>query len=226
MRCRQDGAVPLSEKSVLGRVAAALLSRPFVYNLVQVVAGRDRVIKRLREAAGSLPSGRVLDVGSASGQIGLGLGIRPICLDIDFLPLSDRRRRGTLDLAVQGDAARLPFVRKSFDLTLCTAVSHHLDDDTLLPALAEIGRVTSGTFLFFDATRNDSRWLSRSLWRFDRGRHPRTEGQLLGTLERLFHPRTVAGFAVFHQYLLFIGTPRDSRTVESSRGDSEEKGVS
>ncbi len=207
------------------RLVAALVSRPFFYNLVQIAAGRDRVIKRLSDAAGPMPSGRVLDVGSASGQVGLGLGIRPICLDIDFLPLSDRRRRGTLHLAVQGDAARLPFCRKSFDFSVCTAVSHHLDDETLRAALAEIGRVTSGTFLFFDATRNDSRWLSRMLWRFDRGRHPRTTKRLQGALEIFFEARTVATFAVFHQYFLFVGTPRDPRTVESSRHDSKEKGA-
>ena len=211
---------------MLQRLAAALVSRPFVYNLVQVVAGRNRVIKRLRDATGSLPPGRILDVGSASGRVGLDLGIRPVCLDIDFLPLSDRRRRGTLDLAVQGDAARLPFARKSFDLTLCTAVSHHLDDDTLLAALAEIGHVTSGTFLFFDAIRNDSRWLSRWLWRFDRGRHPRTEEQLRQALERSFQPRTTAMFAVFHTYFLFLGTPRDARTLESARSGSMSKRVS
>ena len=211
---------------VLLRLATALVSRPFIYNLVQIVAGRNRVIKRLRAATGPLPSGRTLDVGSAGGRVGLGLGMSPVCLDIDFLPLWVRKSKGTLDRAVQGDAARLPFVRKSFDLTLCTAVSHHLDDDTLLTALAEIGQVTSGTFLFFDATRNDSRWLSRWLWRFDRGRHPRTREKLGQALERCFQPQTTAAFAVFHTYFLFLGTPRDARTLESVRPDSMNKRAS
>lgn len=193
---------------------------------MQIVAGRNRVIKRVRAATGSLPAGRTLDVGSASGRVGLGLGMSPVCLDNDFLPLSDRRRRGTLDLAVQGDAARLPFVGKAFELTLCTAVSHHLDDAALACALAEIDRVTSRTFLFFDATRNESRWLSRWLWRFDRGRHPRSENQLQQALERRFLPRATARFAVFHTYFLFLGTPRDTRTLESARLDSTGKRAS
>jgi SAM-dependent methyltransferase len=199
------------EAGTLQRVVSALMKGPFFYYLVQTLAGGQLVIKRVRDAAGPLPSGRVLDVGGASGGAALALGVRPsclVCLDYEFLPLADRRRVASGALGVQGDASRLPFIRKAFDLTLCTAVAHHLDDRLVSAAIPEIARVTSGTFLFFDPTREPSRWISRLLWRFDRGRHPRSEGELRPILERSFHARITRAFGVLHRYFLFVGEPR------------------
>ncbi|MCM3878431.1 MAG: class I SAM-dependent methyltransferase [Thermoanaerobaculia bacterium] len=196
---------------MLRKVAAAIVSRPFFYSLVQILSGGRLVIQRVREAIGNVSSGRVLDVGSSGGGVAYALGLDPaslVCLDNDFVPLVERRRRHAPGFAVQGDASRLPFVDGAFDVTLCTAVSHHLDDSQLSAALLEISRVTSGTFVFFDATRNDTRWLSRILWHFDRGRHPRTEHDLHGALERSFDTRKASSFSVLHRYFVHVGRPR------------------
>jgi ubiquinone/menaquinone biosynthesis C-methylase UbiE len=196
---------------MLQRLAAALMSRPFFYSLVQTLSGGRVVARRVREAVGSLPAGRALDVGSSSGGTARALGMQPsllVCFDNDIIPLADRVRRGNVGVPVQGDAARLPFIDKAFDVSLCTAVSHHLDDDSLPAALAEIARVTSKTFLFFDATKEDARWMSRILWRFDRGRHPRRESDLRHRLERSFRAKSTLVFAVLHRYFLFVGEPR------------------
>lgn len=209
---------------MLQSLAAALMSRPFFYSLVQTLSGGRRVTREVRRAVGRLPSGRTLDVGSSNGGAARAIGMEPtllVCLDTDLRPLAARVRRGNVGVPVQGDAARLPFLRKAFDVTLCTAVSHHLDDESLSAAFAEIARVTSDTFLFLDATRQDTRRLSRLLWRFDRGRHPRTERDLSDTLSRFFTLRRTAAFAVLHRYLLVLAAPSDQvvgAPVSTSKG--------
>jgi SAM-dependent methyltransferase len=197
----------MSGPGIASRIVSAVLARPFVYELVQAAAGQRRVAERLREAAAPLPKSAVLDVGSASGGFALRLGMRPVCLDLD--PRAVRALRRTAGYpALAGDATRLPFPDRRFELSLCVAVSHHLDDAALSAAIRELARVTSGRLLFLDALRNDSRALSRWLWSQDRGRHPRTYDDLRERIASAFAVREERRFTVYHQYALWVASPR------------------
>ena len=192
----------------LQRLAGGLASRPFVYDLVQNLAGQAKVAARLRVALERLSSGRILDVGSSGGGFALRLGVNPVCLDLDLRPLLALRQRGRSATPVASDAAQLPFRDRTFDLTLCVALAHHVGDGVLAAVTSELSRVTSGYLVFLDPIRNDARRISRFLWRYDRGRHPRTAEALLAALERDFLVTVRERFAVYHEYLLCVATPR------------------
>jgi ubiquinone/menaquinone biosynthesis C-methylase UbiE len=202
------------KETFLRRLAASLVSRPFVYELVQSLAGQAKVAERLRATLDRLPPHRrALDVGSAAGGFALRIGIAPVCLDLDPRPLLALRRREPSAKALAADAARLPFSDGAFDLTLCVAIVHHIDDGTLGRVVTELSRVTSGHLLLLEPLRNDARRASRWLWRYDRGRHPRTREQLVAILERSFEVDEAMEFTVYHQYLLCVARP-----VASVRG--------
>jgi ubiquinone/menaquinone biosynthesis C-methylase UbiE len=191
----------------LRSVVEALLARPVVYDLVQTLAGRAQVARPLKAAMASLPPGRLLDVGSADGGLASSLDLDGVFIDIDLGPLAALRRRESRSRAVVADAAALPFRDRAFDVSLCVAVSHHLDDRQLQRSVEELGRVTAGSLLFLDALRKDHRRLSRWLWRHDRGRHPRTIEILRAALERRFRLRQEQQFTVYHQYVLWVASP-------------------
>ncbi len=189
------------------RLAAALVSRPFVYDLVQNLAGQARVAGRLREIAHRLPRRRVADIGSASGGFSLRLGIDPVFLDLDPRALKALRRKAPGARAVAADAARLPLGDAGFDLALCVAVLHHLDDATLAAVVPELARVCSGRLLLLEPLRNDRRAVSRWLWRYDRGRHPRTRDEIVASLAGHFRIEEEIAFAVYHEYLICVAVP-------------------
>lgn len=196
-------------RSPFQRVAEALVSRPWFYELVQNVAGRRVVVEKLKTV---LPpsAGRVFDVGSAGGGLSVSLGLQPISLDIDPRSVLSAREKHPGAVALVGDATELPFPAHCFDLSLCVDVSHHLPDAAWPRMLAELRRVTRGTLVFLDAVRVDSRPLSRLLWRYDRGRHPRNREEILEAIGREFLIRNVVDFSVYHRYLLCVATPRSS----------------
>jgi len=194
-------------QTALQRLAGALVAHPFVYDLVQDLAGQKKVAARLSTVLARLSTGRDLDVGSSSGGLASRLGLSPVCVDIDPRPLLRLRRLARATRAVAGDAARLPFPDRTFDLTLTVFLFHHLDDETVHGVLPELARVTSGRLLFLEPLRNDRRAISRWLWRYDRGRHPRTRPALVALLERSFELVKVEEFAVYHEYLLCVGKP-------------------
>ena len=197
----------MSELSLLQRIAGALVSRPFIYDLVQSLAGQGYVVERLKAKAGRLPHARVLDVGSSAGRMALRIGLIPVCLDLDARPILAIQKRGETLRAVVGDAALLPFPDAHFDLSLCVALFHHIDDPTLARVVGELSRVTSGHLLLLDPLRNDRRKTSRWLWKYDRGRHPRTREELTRSLEPAFQILDAEEFAVYHQYLLCVAKP-------------------
>jgi SAM-dependent methyltransferase len=194
--------------TLLRRAASWLVSRPAVYRVVQSLAGQARVAERLRRSLpGAARGGRVLDVGSAEGGFSDRLGVEPVFVDVDPTPLRALRRRRPAARAAAADASALPFEVGAFDVSLCVAVSHHLDDATLERTIAELARVTRGELVFLDAVRNDDRPLSRWLWRFDRGRDPRTVGELDAALRRRFRVVSREEFTIHHQYALWVAAP-------------------
>jgi ubiquinone/menaquinone biosynthesis C-methylase UbiE len=198
------------EDSLFARIAHAFVGHPFVYDLVQALAGQSLIARRLRRALSELPHERVFDVGSATASFSRRLGIEPVSLDLDVGALAAARRRRRVTRTVGGDASQIPFPARAFDVALCVAMSHHLDDDTLHATVAEIARVTAGHLLFLDALKDDSRTLSRWMWRYDRGSHPRTRDELLAAIAEGFSVRRIEEFSLYHRYILCVATPHSS----------------
>jgi SAM-dependent methyltransferase len=194
--------------TVLQRLASALASHPLGYELVQSLAGQAKVGERLREVIRRLPHERVADVGSSAGGFARSLGVDPVFLDLDPQALRALRRKAPRARAVAADASRLPLADGRFDLALCVAVFHHMDDVTLAAAVAELARICSGHLILLDPLRNDRRRVSRWLWRYDRGRHPRTREELLASLASHFLVEEEIAFAVYHQYLICVAVPK------------------
>jgi ubiquinone/menaquinone biosynthesis C-methylase UbiE len=197
----------------LQRIAASLVSRPAIYDLVQRAAGQEIVSRRLRAATQRLPPALCLDVGGSSGGFARRLGTETVCLDVDVRPLLALKRADPSARALAGDGAQLPFPAGTFQRTLCVMVFHHVDDATLPGLVAELSRVTSGHLVFLEPLVNPRRAISRFLWKYDRGRHPRDRAGLLAALSAGFVVEETTEFSVYHQYLLAIARPREGRSV-------------
>ena len=194
--------------SFLQRLAVSLVSRPAIYDLLQRLVGREKIADRLRHALNRLGGGRFLDVGSSSGGLTGRLGLSPVCLDVDLTALLASQRRGAVRRAIAADAGSLPFSERTFDVTLCVMIFHHLDETKASETVSELARVTAGHLVFLEPLRNDARPVSRWLWRYDRGRHPRTLEAIRRHLERAFRLESVTEFAVFHEYVLCVAVSK------------------
>lgn len=91
--------------------------------------------------------------------------------------------------------------RKIYLWAVCVGVSHHLDDDRLGRMLDELRRVLRRRLFFLDAVLTPT-WISKLLWRYDRGRHPRTADALRREIRARFRIVTDEEFGVLHEYLL------------------------
>ena len=191
---------------MLHSIARRIASQPLLYELIQFLAGQPITIRHLRRAIDD-PEG-ALDVGSAGGGATRRLLRDPVSVDVDFVSIAALKRRNPEARAVVGSAAALPFRARSFRSTVCSAVAHHLDDPTFVAALAEIARVTSGKLVFVDGLRNDRRLISRLMWRYDRGRNPRTREELLTEIRRSFEVERIDEYQHGHQVMLCVARPK------------------
>ena len=196
---------------MLKTLAHAVTSRPVLYQMTQVLLGQNRSRRQLEQVLSGRRQGRCLAIGSSAGALERSLVPDAVGVDIDVLPLLQMKRLAPGAEAVAGDAASLPFLRRTFDLSLCIAVSHHLDDDSLQSTFEEIRRVTRGTFVFLDAVRNDSRAMGRLLWRYDRGSHPRTRSELVRAIEQCFTIERTVVYRYLHEYLICVARPKTAR---------------
>ncbi|MGH7214997.1 MAG: class I SAM-dependent methyltransferase [Tepidisphaeraceae bacterium] len=194
-----------------------LVSHPAVYDAVQRAAGAKAIARWLAAHTGEQRGSRVvLDLG---GGTGLHRALWPaaelyVCLDLDEQKLSGFRARHPRDAAVQGDAGAIPLASGCADAVFCSNMSHHLDDRVLSCMMAEAARVLKpdvGRLVFVDAVWAPRRLVGRLLWRYDRGSHPRTADHLRQTIAQHFRVARWERMAIFHEYVLCIAAPGDSR---------------
>ncbi len=110
------------------------------------------LVDALHPVAGSL----LVDVGSGPGDLAEAFrdaGAAAIAIDVDWDEMHCRQR--SLELAVVGDGARMPFPGGSFDLACSSNVLEHVRDP--LAVVAEMVRVTRPGGLVF---ANYTLWLS------------------------------------------------------------------
>lgn len=189
-------------------VLSAIGKSPWVYDIAQCLLGCAVTRERLRKHLAGLEGARVLDLGGGTGNL-RSLLTEPeyVYVDIDPVKLKSFRRKFPADDAVLADATALPFEDRSFDVTACIAVAHHLDDSALHAFVDEAARVTRHRLVFLDPVKAGTH-LSRALWRLDRGGYPRTSSQLLEELGRRFEIDVIEPYRIVHSYLLCVARPR------------------
>lgn len=108
----------------------------------------------------------VLDVGAGTGQL---LGViaefarkgrrRARLIGLDLNPLAVREIASESSKydeisAIQGDALGLPFADNAFDYAFCSLFTHHLNDEQIPAALAEMSRVARRGVFVIDLERS------------------------------------------------------------------------
>ncbi len=181
-----------------------LATQPRIYDAIQFMTGSLVIAGLMRHWLAGV-RGLVIDIGGGTGRIKtlLPLNSRHVCVDLDELKLSGYAAKFDDALPVHGDASMLPLRSGAVDAITFVAVSHHLTDDELGRVFKEIARVQSpnGTFFFFDAIEVPDRFLSRLLWRHDRGSYPRTKNQLVTELQRHFRVVDCFEHTIMHRYV-------------------------
>ena len=193
-------------KVVLHRIVAI----PFVYNLVQRLAGREEGHRRMRPYLAQTMGRTVLEVGAGTGDWAMMLPptARYIWFDNDPQKLAGFLSRGTSAMALLGDAARMCLKDKSVNWALCIAVSHHLTDEEFRQFLRSLAKVSREGLIFLDGLRTDNSWISQLLWKYDRGANPRKLEDLRPLIEEFFEIEKEEQFAVYHRYWVCQAKPR------------------
>ena len=204
------GAPPPSPESALARGLAWMLGHPVVYNAIQIAVGAHQTHRRLSRLLAGTDGLTVLDVGAGTGLVAplLPAGAHYLWLDNDLRKLRGFRPGRSRVSCMLGDGTRLGLRDRSVDVGVCVAVSHHLTDSQLDGVLGELARVVRQRLVFMDAIDRPESLVSRTLWRFDQGRYPRTASVLEAALARHFDVTMVDRYTVYHSYVLCVGTPR------------------
>jgi SAM-dependent methyltransferase len=184
-----------------------------VYDFVQQLAGArwvDQRMSRCISGNGSASAGVVLDLGGGTGS---GRALAPgearyVCVDPALDRVAVARRRG--GLGVCSDGTRVGLRTGSADVVICKMVAHHIETPVLGLLIDEAHRVLKrgGQLVFLDPLLAPKRWVSRALWRVDRGSNPRSADELEAIIRTRFDVLHREEFAVFHRYLLCVAKPR------------------
>ena len=144
---------------------------------MQRAVGARAIQQRLAGHVNALPiASWVLDIGGGTGTLGSALDSRSdyVCLDLDAARLRSFQHRHRHARCLVADAAEVPIATGRVGTVVCSAVSHHLDDELFGSMIREARRVlrADGRLVFMDAVWAPRRWSGRVLWRYDQGSHP------------------------------------------------------
>jgi SAM-dependent methyltransferase len=188
----------------------SLADDPFVYDVIQILAGREIAHRRIRRAISSASDQTVLDVGAGTGSLArlLPPGAVYWALDNDAAKLRRLSVKVPYAQCFEGSALEIPLPDKDVDWTVCIAVAHHLDDEELPRLFGELARVTRHRLVFLDPLSTSVPGIARLMWRYDRGSYPRSAKTLLSEMSRHFEVEKDERFRVFHRYILCSASPR------------------
>jgi ubiquinone/menaquinone biosynthesis C-methylase UbiE len=199
---------------MLTRLLHNLVANPRVYDLCQFAVGAKTVRRRVATAVAPYRDARmVLDIGGGTGAAMAmwSPASRYVCLDIDPLKLSGYAANNPGGLALLADATDLPIADGGVDAVVTTSVTHHLLDPQLDRMLAETARVLkpgTGRLILLDALWVPGNWAGRTLWKYDRGSHPRTAEHLRRLIDSHFEIGTWDEFEVWHHYAVVTARRR------------------
>lgn len=223
--------VPRVRIAALYRRALALLDRPAIFNLSQLlISGGQRATKRW--AAGWLelrPGERLLDVCCGTGDFaplftpranggGAYLGID---LNERYIHYAHRRygAHGARAFEVL-DAARLALPAASFDKALFANSMHHFSDDLNRQLLDQVARILrpGGRLIVIDLVADHPGAVQQFFLTRDRGKLPRPLAAQRALINESFVVEREATFAAgFTPQTIFAATPRRVR----AHGDLE-----
>ena len=170
------------------------------------VGGVAIALRCTDQVTAGMSSVRVLDVATGSADIPLalnrwahhrGLDLEVVGLDISDEILAEARHTvGSCAIQlVKGDARRLPFDDRTFDVVLCSLALHHLDSIGACSALREMWRVARRAVIVIDLRRSypayAGTWMVTRA--FARNRMTRHDGPL--SVLRAYTPREVGALA-------------------------------
>jgi SAM-dependent methyltransferase len=183
-----------------------LAGHPAVYDLVQRLAGRDEITRRMEPWLAGL-SGLLLDIGGGTGQLHQRFDRRVnyVCIDLEARKLLALKRKSASAIVLQADGLALPLASGAADAAVLIAVLHHVPDERIRMLYAEIHRVLApgGQLIVLDAIWAPRRLIGRVLWAMDRGSHPRPLAAIEGVLREWFEVVNGTTFTVFHEYCIF-----------------------
>ena len=204
---------------MLTQIAHRIVAIPFVYDLLQKVAGFDHIARLLRPHLQTTAGASLLDFGAGTGNFRAlaPASARYIWFDSDPVKLNGYRSKYANGLSVLGHGGQLCFADTSIDFGLFISVSHHLDNSQFDAALASLAAILRRQLIFFDFYLSEGRPISDLLARFDRGRHPRTRQQILEFVARHFDIETIEDLSVYHRYVLVIANPKPAYAQQNDR---------
>jgi ubiquinone/menaquinone biosynthesis C-methylase UbiE len=200
---------------MLTRILHWIVAVPWVYDLVQRLAGREENYRRLRPLLLRAGAERLLDTGAGTGEIAriLDPSTQYVWLDNDAQKLAGFKSKSGTGWTVVGDVTHLPLREDAVHTAVCSCVAHHLTDAELDRLLGDLARVCRSQLVFLDPLEEKSSPVSNLLWRYDRGSNPRTAEQLLSMLRRHFVVEDIQRYKIFHRYLLCVGRPSSAAAM-------------
>lgn len=154
-----------------------LLENPWISKIQRAFLDSGR-LAGLRSSLRNLAYTSLLDVGCGLGECaalrkGFYTGLDNSLARVRFA--ADHNRESSF---LVGDALRLPFADKSFEMVLLIDTSHHLDDEQVKIVLSELCRVSRHYIVISDPVRYPGQnALSKYFYSLDRGACFRSEQQ-------------------------------------------------
>ena len=137
-----------------------------------------------------IPGCRVLDVGCGNADLAtlLPAGVTYLGLDNNPKYIESARQRGIDVIEAHVDQlGKLGY--EPFDVVVAIGLLHHLDDQTAMDLICDVAKVlTPGGYLVtVDPVNHPNQsYVSRTIMRFDRGKHIRRESEYVTLAERAF----------------------------------------
>jgi ubiquinone/menaquinone biosynthesis C-methylase UbiE len=194
---------------MLREIAGKIVSNPRIYDVVQRLAGRDRMYRHLAPLFAETSGKTVLDVGGGTGELRriIPPSATYVWLDNDAQKLSGLRNKFRGIRALLGNADQIALRDKSIDIGVCIAVSHHLTNPELSNTFRELARVCRLRLIFMDPIRDETSAFRRLLWSYDRGSFPRSSEELRSQIQQHFKIEFEEHYSIYHRYWICTATP-------------------
>jgi hypothetical protein len=137
----------------------------------------------------------LLDVGAASGDMGACVRQWYPAARVTSLDALESHLAACGPPRVAGDAFRLPFRAKSFDLVFCSLFLQHFTDEEIVRLLAGFGAVARRAVLAIDLERNPVPYYFVPWTRWIFGWDPVTVNDARISVEAAFRPREMVALA-------------------------------
>lgn len=189
-----------------------LVARPALYDLLQNLLGAGRSLEKLKNLLADVGAITILDVGAGTGNglRALPIQARYLWLDNDPQKLAGVEHAGRPFQAILASATAIPLGPRSVDMALCIAMSHHLNDREISELLLELSRVCRGRMIFLDPVERAESFVSRLLWKYDRGSYPRRVNVLRELVQKRFQIEYEEEYSIYHHYWLCCARVHDA----------------